>query len=248
MGNARASPAPTAPISSPTAPSSATTPSHAHSNSIDKKSSISDFRSPTKPAIGQQYGTAPVSSDKNNYGYGSTNEFGERERKRTGDSGPTTFAAQTIGATGYNAPLRARAGSGASNDIPAARPRSSGGRAGNPTSRLTLMNPTEEELREMEAEAERSARRQPSTILESPVVAEASAQLAQTQSVPNPQRTPTPKTTAPKKEWLSAEKEKELLYQRAVEKVARVQGTRVSVDVSLETIICLVAGLAHMLL
>ena len=76
---------------------------------------------------------------------------------------------------------------------------------------------------------------------EGPVVAEASVQLAQTQSVPNPQRTPTPKTTAPKKEWLSAEKEKELLYQRAVEKVARVQGTRVSVDVSFRTNIHLVA-------
>ena len=77
----------------------------------------------------------------------------------------------------------------------------------------------------MEAEAER-ARRHPSTILESPVALETSLQP------PQPQGTPTPKA-APTKDWMTAEKEKELLYQRAVENVNRVQGgARSSIDVS----------------
>ncbi|TBU50313.1 hypothetical protein BD309DRAFT_501585 [Dichomitus squalens] len=230
MGN-RATATPAAPAVSPSAPSSAT-PSHTHSSSIDKKSSISDLRSPTKPALGP-YNTVPPNSDKTNYGYGSTNEFGERERKKTAEGTPVTFAAQTIGATGYGA-SRTRAGSGASNDVPVAavRPRSSGGRTSNPTSRLTLVNTTEEELREIEAEAERAARRQPSTILESPVALEPSAQLSQTQAAPNQQRTTTPKTTTAAQKWISAAKEKEILYQRAVESVNRVQGTRISVDQS----------------
>ncbi|KAI1794712.1 hypothetical protein LXA43DRAFT_119499 [Ganoderma leucocontextum] len=210
----RTSVSPAPPVSTTSAP---TAPSHAHSNSIEQRPSASDIRSPAKPALGQ-FSTAPSSSDRN-YGLSNPNEFGER-RKIT-DSGPT-YGAQTIGATNYGS--RTRASSSASNDAPssAARPRSSGGRA-NPGQRLTITNLNEDEVREhMEAEAER-ALRHPSTILESPVALEQSVQP------PQPQRTPTPKAT-PTKNWMTAEKEKELLYQRAIENVSRVQGVRSSVD------------------
>ena len=104
----------------------------------------------------------------------SADEFGVRKD----DVGAT----QTIGAYGGSGPVpatgpiaRARAVSAASSNengsaISGAspRPRSSTGR-GVPQQRLTIVNASEEEMREqLEAEAER-ARRQPSTILESPV-------------------------------------------------------------------------------
>lgn len=209
MGNRTSvSPAPALSTSPPVAPS------HAHSNSFEQRPPVLDTAAAARPAVGQ-FNTAPT-----NFGAANTNEFGER---RMGTDSSQTYGAQTIGATNYAS--RTRASSSASNEAPSsgARPRSSGGRPTAGGQRLTITNLNEEEVREhMEAEAER-ARRQPSTILESPGVVEPSQ--------PQLQRTPTPKST-PAKNWMSAEREKELLYRRAVENVNRVQGVRSSVDVS----------------
>ncbi|PIL24328.1 hypothetical protein GSI_14081 [Ganoderma sinense ZZ0214-1] len=207
MGNNRTSVSPVPALSTSSPP---TAPSHAHSNSIEQRQPVLDSPPPARPAVGQ-FNTAPISSAVN------ANEFGER---RKAPDSTQQYGAQTIGATNYGS--RTRASSNASNDAASSgvRPRSSGGRpaAGQ---RLTITNLNEDEVREhMEAEAER-ARRQPSTILESPVALEPSQ--------PQLQRTPTPKAT-PSKNWMSAEREKELLYQRAVENVNRVQGVRSSID------------------
>ncbi|TFK94826.1 hypothetical protein K466DRAFT_593293 [Polyporus arcularius HHB13444] len=196
------------PGSSVTSPSGT---SHSYSNSIDKKPSVTDFRSPTKPAPGQ-YNTAPASSSDR-----FVNEFGER-KKSIDVTGPSYV--QTVGATGYAAGAasgssvqRSRAGSGSSYDnhaVPVGRPRSSSGRP-NPAQRLTIVNASEDEIREqMEVEKER-ARRQPSTILESPI-----------STSPPPQQIQTNKP-APRAGFLTAEQEKVLLYNRAVEKVERTQ-------------------------
>ena len=80
------------PGSSVTSPSGT---SHSHSNSIDKKPSIPDFRSPTKPSQGQ-FNTAPPNTTAGDTRY--VNEFGER--KKSLDIGGTSYV-QTIGATGY---------------------------------------------------------------------------------------------------------------------------------------------------
>ncbi len=196
------------PGSSVTSPSGT---SHSYSNSIDKKPSVTDFRSPTKPAPGQ-YNTAPASSSDR-----FVSEFGER-KKSIDVTGPSYV--QTVGATGYAAGAasgssvqRSRAGSGSSYDnhaVPVGRPRSSSGRP-NPAQRLTIVNASEDEIREqMEVEKER-ARRQPSTILESPI-----------STSPPPQQIQTNKP-APRAGFLTAEQEKVLLYNRAVEKVERTQ-------------------------
>ncbi|KAI0723860.1 hypothetical protein C8T65DRAFT_704534 [Cerioporus squamosus] len=188
------------PGSSVTSPSGT---SHSYSNSIDKKPSVTDFRSPTKPAPGQ-FNTAPSNS-----GDRYVNEFGER-KKSLDVGGP--LLVQTVATNGSSA-QRSRAGSGSSYDnhaVPVGRPRSSSGRP-NTAQRLTIVNASEDELREqMEAERER-ARRQPSTILESPV-----------STTPPPQQTQSTKP-ASRAGYLTAEQEKVLLYNRAVENVERTQ-------------------------
>ncbi|RPD66516.1 hypothetical protein L226DRAFT_566938 [Lentinus tigrinus ALCF2SS1-7] len=200
------------PGSSVTSPSGT---SHSYSNSIDKKPSVTDFRSPTKPAQGP-FNTAPSNAAAGDSR--GVNEFGER--KKSLDIGGPSYV-QTIGAAGYGAPSatsgssaqRSRAGSSSSHDnhgAPMARPRSSGGRT-NPAQRLTIVNASEDEIREqMEAEKER-ARRHPSTILESPI-----------STTPPPQQTQPTKPVA-KAGFLTAEQEKVLLYQNAVAKVERTQ-------------------------
>ena len=212
----------------------ASSPSHSYSNSIEKKSSTSDIRSPAKGGLGA-YNTVPASSDRNvRDNFGLAGEFGEKKSVDV----PRSYAAQTVGATNYagGSGSRARAGSGASSydnhgAVPAARPRSSNGRVTNPSQRLTIVNASEEEMKEhMEAEAER-ARRQPSTILESPI----------SMTPPQGSKPSAPSGLAPKNSssglnagWLSAEQEKELLYNRAVAKVKQVQGRAASptIDVS----------------
>lgn len=156
-------------------------------------------------------------------------------------------ATQTIGAYGGSGPVpatgpiaRARAVSAASSNENGSaisgvspRPRSSTGRSV-PQQRLTIVNASEEEMREqLEAEAER-ARRQPSTILESPVALSPPAKSSPTFS----QKT---SASGPGPRWPSAEEEKERLYNRAVADVKRVQG-RVPTDVS-----AFVLGYAHLI-
>lgn len=216
------------PGSSVTSPSGT---SHSHSNSIDKKPSIPDFRSPTKPSQGQ-FNTAPPNTTAGDTRY--VNEFGER--KKSLDIGGTSYV-QTIGATGYGSAAgasgsgveRSRAGSGSSYDnhaAPMARPRSSGGRA-NPAQRLTIVNASEDEIREqIEAEKER-ARRHPSTILESPI-----------STTPLSQQIP-PAKPAAKSGFLTAEQEKVLLYQNAVASVERTQGqVRTGVSAACGYVLC----------
>ena len=121
---------------------------------------------------------------------------------------------------------RTRAGSltSSSNDSPAgARPRSSTGRGGTAQQRLTIVNIGEEELRlQQEEEAER-ARRQPPTIIESPISIAA--------PMPLPASGPASKAGS---QWPSAEEEKERLFRQAAENVKRFQG-RGPADVSVST-------------
>ncbi|KAI0333628.1 hypothetical protein GY45DRAFT_1244637, partial [Cubamyces sp. BRFM 1775] len=227
----------------PNSSSGRTSSSHAYSNSIDKKGSVQDLRSPK--SLPGQFATSPIASDRvNNDRLGlAVDEFGSR--KKGSDHGHSSFAAQTIGAiklaadNAAVAPATGRGGSAASsetNSSPAARPRSSNGRS-NTAQRLTIANMSEDEIREhMEAEAE-LARRQPSIIMESPV-AIAPAENVLTGS--SPAATPKSVTTTPVKanskpasspltqKWATAEDEKKRLYEHAVAKVERVQGRALS--------------------
>ena len=223
----------------PNSSSGRTSSSHAYSNSIDKKGSVQDLRSPKSPP--GQFATSPITSDRaNNDRLGlAVDEFGSR--KKGSDHGHSSFAAQTIGAiklaadNAVVAPATGRGGSAASsetNSSPAARPRSSNGRS-NTAQRLTIANMSEDEIREhMEAEAE-LARRQPSVIMESPIAIAPSENPLVASS---PTVTPKSVTTTPAKtnskpatspltqKWASAEDEKKRLYEHAVAKVERVQG------------------------
>ncbi|KAI0822774.1 hypothetical protein BC628DRAFT_1387606 [Trametes gibbosa] len=210
-------------VSSPNTSSGRTNSSHGYTNSLDQKASVTDLRSP-KSALGQ-FATSPISSERSGERLGLADEFGTRKGS---DNGHTSFLAQTIGAINVVANnVSVRGGSVTSSDTSAVRPRSSNGRAAtNATSRLTIANVTEDDIREhMEAEAE-LARKKPPVIVESPVDVVPPA---------NPIKSPTPSTKplspAPKssssslrQKWASAEEEKKRLYERAVANVERVQG------------------------
>ncbi|KAH9901429.1 hypothetical protein C8Q73DRAFT_786799 [Cubamyces lactineus] len=222
----------------PNSSSGRTSSSHAYSNSIDKKGSVQDLRSPKSPP--GQFATSPVAADRNADRLGfAVDEFGSR--KKGSDHGHSSFAAQTIGAIKLAAdnaavtPAAGRGGSAASsetNSSPAARPRSSNGRS-NTAQRLTIANMSEDEIREhMEAEAE-LARRQPSVIMESPVaIAPSENPLTGSSPAPasklattTPVKTNTKPATSPlTQKWATAEDEKKRLYEHAVAKVERVQG------------------------
>ncbi|KAH9945783.1 uncharacterized protein BXZ73DRAFT_95307 [Epithele typhae] len=159
-----------------------------------------------------QFSTAPANMSTR---AGGADELGMR--KKSIDAPLQNI--QTIGATGYQRP---RAGSGTSSGdhgspgTGVTRPRSSGRGASQVQRPLTIVNLNEDELREQAqlAAAERS-RRQPSTILESPVALEPPQQL--------PRAVAAPRGTVPS-QFPSAEEEKERLYNRAVQGVHRLQG------------------------
>ncbi len=210
-----------APTSAPNTSSGRTNSSHGYSNSIDKKSSVPDLRSPKSGAIGP-FATSPISSEKSGDRFGlAADEFGARPRKGS-DNGHSSFAAQTIGALNMAANSAA---SSETNSVPVARPRSSNGRTTNPTSRLTIANLTQEEIREhMEAEAE-LARSKPAAIIESPVDVVPPMNPITSPAPAKNTATPKPKTSSSSlgQKWASAEDEKKRLYERAVANVERVQ-------------------------
>lgn len=210
-----------APVSAPNTSSGRTNSSHGYSNSIDKKSSVPDLRSPKSGAVGP-FATSPISSEKSGDRFGlAADEFGARPRKGS-DNGHSSFAAQTIGALNLAA---SSAASSETNPVPVARPRSSSGRATNPTSRLTIANLTQEEIREhMEAEAE-LARSKPAAIIESPVDVVPPLNPITSPAPAKNNATPKPKTSSSSlgQKWATAEDEKKRLYERAVANVERVQ-------------------------
>ncbi|KAI0373045.1 hypothetical protein BV20DRAFT_849485 [Pilatotrama ljubarskyi] len=221
----------------PNTSSGRTASSHANSSSIDNKSSVSDLRSP-KPAFGQ-FATSPIADKANKDRFGFADEFGSR--KKSFDHDRSSFAAQTIGAINLAAnnasSSRGGGGSAASsetNSVPAARPRSSSGR-GNPSGRLTLVNLTEDEHKEVEQEI---AKRPPSVIMESPTA-------IATPPDPTPKPTsstnagspapPKPSTSPLGQRWATAEEEKKRLYELAVANVERVQGRSITTSNASET-------------